>query len=231
MAKRKQVGKVSLDNEAVQEILTALLQEFRQRHLGADELRTGYKGLSPAELKRICCTGGAISNVDFDLAMKDLVDADLVSTGPKVPYENTPGSMVVILSLYSKNEYAFLTEDGYKAAAKARPKAPPHVPSTSVHISGGTFNQSPIGIGSQVQQTVNLNAATEELFSRLRDEIQAHVADAEKQTAALAHLESLEAAPDKPTAIARYNQLVGSIADHMTVLGPFLNPLLQQILS
>ena len=128
MAKRKQVGKVSLDNEAVQEILTALLQEFRQRHLGADELRTGYKGLSPAELKRICCAGGAISNVDFDLAMKDLVDADLVSTGPKVPYENTPGSMVVILSLYSKNEYAFLTEDGYKAAAKARPKAPPACP-------------------------------------------------------------------------------------------------------
>jgi hypothetical protein len=42
-----------------------------------------------------------------------------------------------------------------------------------VHISGGTFHQSPIGVGTKISQTVNISASSDELFSRLREEIAA----------------------------------------------------------
>jgi hypothetical protein len=231
MAKARQVHKVSLDDEAVKEILAALLQEFRQRGFGTAELHKSYQGMSPTQLKQLCCDGGAVSDVDFDLAMSDLDKGGLVKTGPMKAYENTPGSSVVIIALYSKNEYAYLTEDGYKAASKVRPARPPRVPMPTVHISGGTFHQSPIGVGKQVQQTIQVSAGSDELFGRLKDEIVKHVADEQKRSAALVHLEKLEAAPDRQTKIEVYNKLVGSIADHITIFGPLLPLLLQQIMS
>ena len=55
--------------------------------------------------------------------------------------------------------------------------------------------------------------------------------DPQKQSAALVHLKELEEAPGKSEKIELYNKLVGSIADHMTVFGPLLPLLLQQIIS
>jgi hypothetical protein len=101
------------------------------------------------------CTGGSHAKVDFDLAMKQLEESKFVETGPMVPYENTPGSQLVIVAIFSKREYVYLTEKGYRAAQK--PAAKPRSPSPCVHISGGTFHQSPIGIGSTVNQAVNFN--------------------------------------------------------------------------
>jgi hypothetical protein len=76
-----------------------------------------------------------------------------------VPYENTPGSQVVVIAIFSKREFVYLTEKGYKAAQKSNAKQ--RSPAARVHISGGNFHQSPIGIGSTVNQAVNFNISND----------------------------------------------------------------------
>jgi hypothetical protein len=122
-------------SDASKFILTQLLSEFRQQKLSIDDLRNTYKGLSPKELKERCVAEG-IGEVDFDLAMSDLENHDLVNTGPQVLYDNPPNSSVTIIGFYSKKEYSYLTVDGYKEATKAasitpavpRPSASPYHP-------------------------------------------------------------------------------------------------------
>jgi hypothetical protein len=225
---------VDLADSAVQSVLVELLSEFRGRGLGADDLRRGYEGIPPEELKSTCCKDGNISEVDFDLALKDLITGGLVKTGPMRPYDNKPGSGVFIFSMYSLNEYSHLTEDGYKAATKLRTFAPPkpRIPIPNVHISGGTFHQSPIGAGSKISQTINISASGgEELFAKLREEILRNIEDGNKRALVLERLESLEAAHDQPTMLERYTQLVGAIGDHITVLQFFLPPILLWIMQ
>jgi len=137
-------------------ILSTLLAEFREKGFGTAELRDSYKGLAPTELRSICCSDGTISTVDFDLAMSDLDECELVKTGPMTMYENEPGSSVTVLAFFSKNEFSYLTEEGYKAATRIGASSPPRIPTPRVHISGGTFNQSPIGVGAHVSQTMSV---------------------------------------------------------------------------
>lgn len=69
------------------------------------------------DLKQKCFEGDhTTTNVDFDLALKELEDAELVNTGPMVMHDNPPNSAVVIIALYSRREYVYLTAKGYKAA-------------------------------------------------------------------------------------------------------------------
>lgn len=145
---------MSLDDLA-KHILADVLADFRARNLGSEALNEGYVGASIVALEMKYCTGASHSKVDFDLAMKQLEESKFVETGPMVPYENTPGSQLVIVAIFSKREYVYVTEKGYRAAQK--PAAKPRSPAPSVHISGGTFHQSPIGIGSNVNQAVTFN--------------------------------------------------------------------------
>jgi hypothetical protein len=214
-------------DEAAERILSTLLAEFKQKGLGSDELQTTYQGLSPASLRSACHADG-ISDVDFDRAMKELDEGDLVKTGPMAVYNNPPGSLVTVVALYSKNEYSYLTEEGYKAATRLGTK-PPRISAPRVHISGGTFHQSPIGVGEQVSQTVNIQAGSEELLNRLREEILARVADEQRRSEIIMHLDALEDARDKPSMLERYNKLVGVIGDHVTVFGPLLTLILQRL--
>lgn len=69
-----------LDGEATKRILSALWSEFNQRQLTTADLHKNYEGLSPAQLKTHCCADGDVTEVDFDLAMQDLSQADLVKT-------------------------------------------------------------------------------------------------------------------------------------------------------
>ncbi|MGB2603508.1 MAG: hypothetical protein WBC78_07930 [Candidatus Sulfotelmatobacter sp.] len=154
MAKKSKKS-TTLD-EPAETILSALLAEFKEKGFGTEELRNTYRGLSPAALKSTCCADRKLSEVDFDLAMSDLDEGDLVKTGPMMAYENPPGSYFDIVALYSKNEYSYLTQEGYKAATKLSVTKPPRMAVPNVHISGGTFNQSPIGVGAQVSQKVNI---------------------------------------------------------------------------
>ena len=145
---------MSLDDLA-KHILADVLADFRARNLGTEALSEGYVGASMVALEMKYCANGSHSKVDFDLAMKELEESKFVDTGPMVPYENTPGSQVVVIAIFSKREYVYLTEKGYRAAQ--RPAAKPRSPAPSVHISGGTFHQSPIGIGGTVNQAVTFN--------------------------------------------------------------------------
>jgi hypothetical protein len=145
---------MSLDDLA-KHVLSDVLADFRARNLGSEALSKGYIGASLVEIEMKYCAGGSYSKVDFDLAMKELEESKFIGTGPMVPYENTPGSQVVIIAIFSKREYVYLTEKGYRTAQK--PALKPRSPAPNVHISGGTFHQSPIGVGGTVNQAVNFN--------------------------------------------------------------------------
>jgi hypothetical protein len=109
-----------LDPLAVQ-ILSHLLAEFQTQKRSASDLQEGYIGMRLPALVQQCCDGDHATQVDFDLALKQLEDGKLVDTGPMVPYENPPNSSVVVLTIFSKREYIYLTEEGYRAARNSRP--------------------------------------------------------------------------------------------------------------
>lgn len=136
-------------------ILDDLLADFRARNLGSNALREGYEGASLSATMQKHLHAGALQ-VDFDLAMQELESGKLVGTGPMEAYENDPNSSVFVVALFSKREYAYLTKEGYRAAQKAKPDARPGA-CASVHISGSTFHNSPVGVGGQITQSVNVN--------------------------------------------------------------------------
>jgi len=118
MKKRSKSPQEVSDNDASRSILSQLLSEFRERQLTASDLRSSYKGLPPSELRYRSIANG-ISEVDFDLAISDLTSNGLVDTGPKELVKNAPYSGVVFLDFFtSKNEYSYLTEDGYREAVR-----------------------------------------------------------------------------------------------------------------
>ncbi len=207
--------------------LATLLTEFREKGLDASALKKGYKGMSPNTLKTLCCADGLVSDVDFDLAMRDLEDTAWVKTGPLEAYTNPPGSSVAVLALFSKREYTYLSIEGYKAATKVKPVRMPSA--QHIHISGN-FHQSPIGVGNNIAQTVKLLAPDAAAFQQLREEIKSKIEDCQKQSDLLARLEALEEAQDKPSRILRYPELVAMLGDHITVL-TFLAPLMQRLMQ
>ena len=228
MAKRKALS-TNLGQEPVRRIFTALLAEFRQRGLRAEDLRNGYKGMPPEELKEVCCADGGISDVDFDLALSELEQDDLVETGPREHVENNPNSMFVMVGFFiSKREYTYLSEEGYKAATRVKPARASGT--QHIHFSGN-FHQSAIGVGDHISQSVSIAAANSDMFARLRDEIQARIEDSQKRSEVLSRLDALEAAQDKPSRIERYTQLVGVLGDHITVLTFLLTPLFQNLMK
>src|ERR1035438_886016 len=89
-------------------ILRDLLADFTDRNLTAKDLSDWYIGVNLGTLQERFCGATAASPVDFDLALKDLEDGHLVRTGPMVPYDNHPGSSVVVIGLFSKRAYALL---------------------------------------------------------------------------------------------------------------------------
>lgn len=218
-------------DEPTKSILRQLLAEFRERNLTSTDLRRGYIGLTSIELKNRCADE-KICEVDYDLAFNELVSKTLIHTGPMVPYENPPYSRVVMVGLYSKREYVYLTERGYKEAIKMASTAPSRLkPSkSSIHIKGGTFHNSPIGVGENVTQTVNVSTAgSDEMFAQLREEVARLVSDDTKRNDILAKVDELEVAYGEPSRFAKYTNLVAVIGDHITVLGFLLPPVLQWI--
>lgn len=150
---------MSTVDDLAKQILADVVADFRAKNLGSQALNDGYVGVSMVALEMKYCADGGQSKVDFDLAMKQLEESKFVDTGPMVPYENTPGSQVVVIAIFSKREFVYLTEKGYKAAQKSTAKPSSSAP--RVHISGGNFHQSPIGIGSTVNQAVTFNISND----------------------------------------------------------------------
>jgi len=146
-------------DDLARKILADVADDFRVKGLGSKALSDGYIGASIAALGVKYCADESYSKVDFDLALKQLEEEKLVDTGPMEPYENTPGSQVVVIAIFSKRDFVYLTEKGYKAAQKSTVK--PRSTAPSVHISGGNFHHSPIGIGDTVNQAVNFNISND----------------------------------------------------------------------
>ncbi|MBX4138988.1 hypothetical protein JYG35_20060 [Pseudomonas rhodesiae] len=143
-------------DEAEKQILGALLADFSDRALTADQLSSGYEGPQVSDLTAAICAGGDITQVDFDVAFSDLEKKELIKTGPFALYKNKPGSGVVFIGGYSKREYAGLTQLGYKTARQS-PNRPSRVPRivNNVHISGGQFSNLQLAAGNNVTQKMD----------------------------------------------------------------------------
>lgn len=146
---------VGLD-EAEKQILGALLADFSERTLNADDLSRGYEGPQVSALTAAICVGGDITKVDFDIAFSDLEKKKLIRTGPYAVFENNPNSSVVLIGGYSKREYAGLTALGYKTS-RLSPNRPSSVQRfiNNVHISGGQFSNLQLAAGNNVAQRMD----------------------------------------------------------------------------
>ena len=143
-------------DEAEKQILGALLADFADRALTADQLSSGYEGPRVSDLTAAICAGGDVTQVDFDVAFSDLEKKKLIETGPYALYENKPGTGVIFIGGYSKREYAGLTQLGYKAARQS-PNRPSkiHRVVNNVHISGGQFSNLQVSTGDNVTQRMD----------------------------------------------------------------------------
>jgi len=146
-------------------ILRELAADFGSRQLAASDLRTGYEGV-PIPTLRDRCSGG--SAVDFDLALEALEKRKLVKSGPMAAYDNEPGSGWVMIGVYSKREWASLTVSGYtKAQVRPAPRRPASG-TQRVQITGSTFVNSPLGVGTDIHQSSTFDVSNEdEAFARL----------------------------------------------------------------
>ncbi|WP_420608329.1 hypothetical protein [Novosphingopyxis sp.] len=161
MARRSGPAKPSGPISGVaQEILIALKTEFIEQSRSAADLSKGYVGLNMQQLQTEVLGSEAVSRVDYDLALKELEDRKLVGTGPMEMYDNPPNSSAIIIAFFSKREYIYLKEEGYRMAGNQL-KAKSSQPKQNVHISGGNFYQSPIGVGEQVSQQINFDVSNE----------------------------------------------------------------------
>ena len=190
MAKRSKTHQSTTNNEASRLVLAQLLSEFRQRKFTTADLRDTYKGLPPKDLKDRCVAEG-ISEVDFDLAIGDLTASGLIDTGPKEHIRNDPYSSVVMIGFFtSKNEYSYLTENGYREAVRLESNEPQNQRSSqeghATIIHGDQFNNfgqvAALGTHSvgtmdlrnqwtAIQNEVDLKALTREL-EQLRGRLQ-----------------------------------------------------------
>jgi hypothetical protein len=71
-------------------ILTDLLADFSDRALTANDLSNGYVGVTLSAIRQKCCAEASAPSVDFDLALKELEEGELIQTGPMVPFDNLP---------------------------------------------------------------------------------------------------------------------------------------------
>lgn len=203
-------------------ILRALLVDFKERNLTANDLRSGYQGANFVALKQTCCSETSGSEVDFDLALRDLEESDLIRTGPKLPFDNPPGSSVLVVALCSKYEYAYLSEEGYKAASRIKKRRSPTPRAQHVHISGGYFHQSPIGIGDHVCQSFTSGLGGAPVFLNLRRAIEEGDLENAQRAQLLAGVGAMEEAPDKTSFVARYAEFIALAANCMTIIAPFV---------
>jgi hypothetical protein len=216
--------------EFSQMILRQLLADFLDQNLGSEALSRNYRGVPIAALKHESCGGNAAAAVDFDLALKDLEDGHLVATGPMVPYKNSPDSAVVVVGLFSKREYACLTEKGYKAAQRGQAERASRSGTPRVHISGGNFHHSPIGIGSRINQSVRVSNQNVTVFVNLREAVEGSDIDPADRARLLAGIEAMEKAQSSPGFMDKYKEFIAIAANHIAIIGPFL-PALSALLS
>ncbi|WP_368938597.1 hypothetical protein [Morganella morganii] len=148
-------------DEAAKQILGTLLVDFSDRGLTAKDLKNGYQGPNIKALATAVCSMADFNTVDFDVAFGDLEKTKMIKTGPIVMMENDPNSRVVLIGTYSKREYVYLTEAGYKESRKA-PNRPKHIQRiiNNLTINGGHFSNAQLGQGEVVSQSQSVTTNT-----------------------------------------------------------------------
>ena len=194
-------------SQLAKSILQDVRDDFVAQRLNTRALIDGYVGLPISQLQQKYCPG--VTQVDFDLALKELEEALFVKTGPMVPFDNEPGSGVFILGLFSKREYMYLTEAGYRAMAQIGSQKPRTNPS-HVHISG-TFHQSPIGVGGQITQLQNIHVENDgDLIERLAQLLsQSGVSVDQRSRAEIGHMVELTHQGDLKAVKPLFQKLFG----------------------
>ncbi|AGP47375.1 hypothetical protein SOD10_23610 [Serratia plymuthica] len=144
-------------DEAAKQILGTLLADFSDRGLTAKDLKSGYEGPKPETLATAVCSVADITTVDFEVAFSDLEKGKLIKTGPMAMYDNDRNSSVIIIASYSKREYVYLTEAGYKESRKA-PNRPHRVQRivNNLTITGGQFSNMQLGQGESLNQSMSV---------------------------------------------------------------------------
>lgn len=151
-------------DEAAKQILGTLLADFSDRGLTANDLKSGYEGPKPEVLATAICNVADITAVDFDVAFSDLEKDKLIKTGPMAMYDNDRNSSVIFIGSYSKREYVYLTEAGYKESRKA-PNRPQKVQRivNNLTITGGQFSNMQLGQGENINQSMDITTASSDL--------------------------------------------------------------------
>jgi len=168
MGAKKRAGDVRNLSGLARSVLQDVRADFSTKGLASSALAEPYVGVDINSLQKKYCKVSGFTQVDFDLALKDLEDVLFVGTGPILPFRNEPGgALVFINSTFSKREYVYLTEAGYRAAAQMTNQKPRSTPRPNGVISGGTFHQSQIGIGERVTQTQRVDVVENDVSHAL----------------------------------------------------------------
>ena len=111
------------------------------------------------------------------------------------------------------------------AAAAAGTNSRSQEPTT--HIYNLTGPNTRINIQSP-DSSINVSSITkEEVFAGITSAVNERVDDESQRTEIIQKLNELKSAPNKVTFGERYRAFLASAADHMTILAPFLPPLLE----
>ncbi len=147
-----------------------MLADFSDRGLTAKDLKSGYEGPKIEALAVAVCNVADITTVDYDVAFSDLEKSSLIRTGPMAMYDNDRNSSVIIIASYSKREYVFLTEAGYKESRKV-PNRPQKIQRVvnNLTINGGQFGNMQVGQGEGINQSIdaNITSSDSKLIERL----------------------------------------------------------------
>lgn len=156
-------------DEAAKQILGTLLADFSDRGLTAGDLKNGYEGPKIESLATAVCNASDINTVDFEVAFSDLEKSKMIKTGPMAMYDNDHSSGFIFIGSYSKREFVYLTEAGYKESRKV-PNRPQRVQRivNNLTITGGHFSNTQLGQGEVVSQDQNITTGSDsEIVAKL----------------------------------------------------------------
>jgi hypothetical protein len=177
-------------------ILTQLLNDFRERRLGSVELASSYEGLSVRQMQD-ACAGAGIDPVEFELALKELEEGNLIGTGPLDVAGGHIGvsGITVLPTIYSRREYACLKEKGYKSALTSpsslgsrRPAQQPVV-NYNNYGQAGAMGHNAVGTINYQQQWNQLNEQSD--MGSLADELELLRSELQKRASSRADFQQL----------------------------------------
>jgi len=226
MAGHGRVRVMSTVDDLSKQILADVVAYFRPKDLGTSALSKGYVGPSIAALGIKYCADGPYSKVDFDLAVKLLEESKFINTGPMVPFENKPDSQFVVMGVFSKREFVYVTEKGYKATQKSPATRSSTKLAENIHFHG---DNARFNVNSSDNSTNIASVTNEQLFVQMQEAARS-ITDENERNEIVSRLPELEKARGTGGFLQAYQNFMASATNHVTVSAPFL-PILAQMLT